>query len=102
MYIAMNRFRIALGREMAFETVWRERESLLDDVPGFREFRLLKGPITDQAVLYVSHSLWDSSQAFIDWTESDAFQQAHRQSKTPEGTVLGPPVFEGFEVVLTQ
>ena len=35
MYIAMNRFRIARGREGDFEKLWRERESHLDGVPGF-------------------------------------------------------------------
>ena len=43
MYIAMNRFRIALGREDDFETLWRERDSYLEGEPGFRSFHLLKG-----------------------------------------------------------
>ena len=34
MFIAMNRFRIAPGREDDFEQVWRERESYLDEAPG--------------------------------------------------------------------
>ena len=36
MYIAMNRFKIALGSEATFEELWRQRESHLDEVPGFR------------------------------------------------------------------
>ena len=44
MFIAMNRFRIALGREEVFEELWRKRDSHLNDVPGFREFHLLRGP----------------------------------------------------------
>ena len=43
MYFAMNRFRIAIGHETVFEDVWKNRESSLSDVPGFREFRLLRG-----------------------------------------------------------
>ena len=100
MFIAMNRFQIAVGHESAFETLWRERESHLDGVPGFREFRLLKGPADDRSTLYASHSLWDSRQAFEAWTESDAFRQAHAKARAPEGTYLGPPQFEGFDVVL--
>ncbi len=38
MYLAMNRFSILEGHEEAFETVWRERESQLSDVPGFKTF----------------------------------------------------------------
>ena len=35
MFIAMNRFRIARGREGFFEDLWRRRESFLEDVAGF-------------------------------------------------------------------
>jgi antibiotic biosynthesis monooxygenase len=44
MFIAMNRFRIAAGREQDFESVWRNRQSYLAEVPGFVEFHLLRGP----------------------------------------------------------
>ena len=42
MFIAMNRFRIVRGREADFEQLWSERDSHLDGVPGFVEFRLLR------------------------------------------------------------
>ena len=100
MYIAMNRFRIAPGREAVFEDIWRRRESYLDAVPGFREFHLLRGPSSAEATLYTSHSTWESRTAFEAWTESDAFRKAHGQARSPAGTVLGHPVFEGFEGVL--
>ncbi len=100
MFIAMNRFQIAVGREDGFEEMWRARESRLDEVPGFREFRLLRGPTDDQSTLFVSHSIWDTRSNFQAWTESDAFRQAHAQAKAPEGTYLSHPQFEGFEVVL--
>ena len=100
MFIAMNRFRIALGREDVFEELWRKRDSHLDDVPGFREFHLLRGPTDDEATLFASHSLWDSRACFEAWTESDAFRKAHAQARAPEGTYLGHPLFEGFEVLM--
>lgn len=100
MFIAMNRFRIAPGREPDFERIWRERDSHLDGVDGFREFHLLKGPSDDTRTLYASHSVWDSRAAFVAWTESEAFRRAHSQGRAPEGVYLGPPEFEGFDVVL--
>ena len=100
MFIAMNRFRIARGREDVFEQLWRDRDSYLDGVEGFRNFRLLKGPSDDEATLFASHTVWDSRESFVAWTESDAFRKAHGQTKAPEGTYLGHPVFEGFDVVL--
>ncbi len=100
MFIAMNRFRIARGREDVFEELWRKRESRLDDVPGFRQFHLLKGPEDDEATLYASHTTWDSRDAFDAWTESENFRQAHANARAPKGTYLEHPRFEGFEVVL--
>ena len=45
MFIAMNRFQINLGHEAEFETVWRNRDSGLKQVPDFQSFHLLKGPV---------------------------------------------------------
>jgi len=100
MFIAMNRFRIARGSEEVFEDLWRSRDSYLHEVPGFREFHLLKGPADDDATLYASHSIWESRKAFEEWTRSESFVKAHAQARAPKGTYLGHPVFEGFEVVL--
>ena len=100
MFIAMNRFRIALGFEEGFERVWRERESYLSEVPGFKSFSLLKGPEREDHVLYASHSTWESRQAFEAWTESENFRKAHAQTSAPKGTYLGHPDLELFEAVL--
>ncbi|MFQ5701509.1 MAG: antibiotic biosynthesis monooxygenase family protein [Acidobacteriota bacterium] len=100
MFIALNRFKIAPGRGEDFEKSWRQRESHLAGVPGFQEFHLLRGPAGEQATLYASHTVWESREAFEAWTRSSAFRDAHAQAGGLEGVVLGPPEFEGFEVVL--
>jgi len=100
MFIAMNRFRIAKGRGEEFEEIWRARDSHLDDVPGFREFHLLKGGEDEDAILYASHTVWDSLEAFEAWTRSDAFRKAHAGARAPDGLYLGHPRVETFEAVL--
>ena len=100
MFIAMNRFRVALGREELFEGHWRKRESYLDQVAGFGGFHLLRGPSDKVSTLFVSHSVWDSSEAFESWTKSEEFRKAHAQAQAPQGTYLGPPQFEGFKVIM--
>ena len=100
MFIAMNRFRISRDHEGDFERIWRERETFLDQVPGFKSFNLLKGPADDEARLYASHSVWESRDAFVAWTESEAFRKAHRQTSAPKGTYLGHPELETFEAIL--
>ncbi|MEM7002346.1 MAG: antibiotic biosynthesis monooxygenase [Pseudomonadota bacterium] len=100
MFIAMNRFKITPGFEEGFEKIWRERDTYLHEVPGFKAFKLLKGPVTDEYVLYASHSTWESRAAFDAWTESEAFRKAHAQASAPKGTYLGHPDLELFESVL--
>lgn len=101
MFIAMNRFRIAPGREAEFEELWRTRESHLAGMPGFREFHLLRGATSAEHTLFVSHSVWDSRAVFEDWTRSEAFRKAHANAGGANRDLyLGPPQLECFEVVL--
>lgn len=100
MFIAMNRFRIVPGREEEFENIWRARETYLDDVPGFKAFHLLHGASDETSTLYASHSLWESREAFENWTRSEAFRKAHMSAGGARDIYLGPPQFEGFEIVL--
>lgn len=100
MYIAMNRFRIVKGQEAAFEKVWSDRDSHLDGAPGFKAFKLVRGPERDDHALYASHSVWESEEAFRAWTRSDAFRKAHAQAGDNGALYLGHPEFEGFTVVL--
>ena len=95
MFIAMKRFTILAGKEKEFEEVWKSRETYLNDVEGFKEFHLLKG----EGGIYISHSTWESREAFVRWTESEAFRKAHAQGGS-KGLIAGPPQFSGYELVL--
>jgi heme-degrading monooxygenase HmoA len=100
MFIAMNRFKIALGREDEFVELWKKRDSYLHEVPGFKEFHLLRGASTEEYTLFASHSVWESPAAFEAWTHSEAFRKAHAGAGASKGVYLGHPQFEGFETVL--
>ncbi len=101
MYIAMNRFKVLKDGAQAFENVWLWRDSHLDRVPGFVEFHLLRGPERDDHVLYASHTVWESKDAFTAWTQSEHFRAAHRNAGENKPLYLGHPEFEGFEVIQT-
>jgi heme-degrading monooxygenase HmoA len=101
MFIAMNRFQVALGSEADFEKVWTTRDSHLSDVPGFVAFHLLRGPENDNHVLYSSHTVWRSKHEFEAWTRSEAFRRAHSDAGQNRSLYLGHPQFEGFEVIQT-
>lgn len=98
MFVAMNRFKVNAGREDDFESQWRQRESYLDDVPGFVSFALLKG---DAAGEYISHTTWKDRESFMAWTQSEAFARAHRQGSVA-GVLEGPPMIGLYEAVLEE
>ena len=101
MFIAMNRFKVIKGEEGAFEHLWLSRESTLDQLPGFIEFRLLRGPERDDHTLYSSHTLWAGKEMFTAWTQSEQFRAAHRNAGSNKPLYLGHPEFEGFETIQT-
>ncbi len=100
MYIAMNRFKIVLGKEEEFEKIWINRESNLDNVPGFLKFNLVKGKTESDFTLYASHSTWVSENDFIKWTKSESFRESHKDTGKHKNIYIGHPLFEGFKVVL--
>ena len=101
MYIAMNHFSVAAGRSEEFERIWRERDSHLDQVPGFVKFHLVRGKDKDDGShRYASHVIWNTREAFTDWTHSESFRKAHAEKRTPEGLLLSHPNFQGWQAVL--
>lgn len=98
MFVAMNRFKVAGGREGDFERVWKERETYLKGVAGFVQFALLK---SDSAGEYVSHSTWENRQSFMDWMQSPAFAAGHRQGSLA-GILDGPPQVSTYEAVIVE
>lgn len=101
MYIAMNRFRVRPENAEAFEALWLNRDSHLKDMDGFVEFHMLKGPETDGTILYSSHTVWASEDAFAAWTRSAAFRAAHKGAGETRKLHEGQPVFEGFTTIQT-
>jgi heme-degrading monooxygenase HmoA len=100
MFLAMNRFKIALGREEEFIDHWRRRESHLRVVPGFVRFHLLKGETNAEYTCFASYTEWASEQAFVGWTRSEAFMKAHvNAGKSARELYLGGPQLECFESV---
>jgi len=100
MFLAMNRFKIKVGNEELFEKIWRERDSHLEEVPGFLEFSLMRGDSNEEFTLFASHTIWSSRDDFTNWTKSEAFKLAHKDAGKHRDIYLGPPAFESFEKVV--
>ena len=99
MYLTMNRFKVKLGQEAAFETLWKTRDSHLKEVEGFIAFHLMKGEVKDGYRLYASHTAWTSEDTFRAWTKSEAFRKAHAGAGSTGDLYEGAPELELFESV---
>ncbi len=99
MYLTMNRFKVARGREEEFEELWRSRDSHLKTVEGFVAFHLLRGPEREDHTLYATHTTWRDRGAFEAWTRSEAFRAAHSGVRPAGDLYLGPPDLEIFDSV---
>ena len=96
MFVAMNNFSVNPERANDFEAVWRERQTYLEDVPGFVHFMLLR---SDESGHYISHSTWQTRAHFEAWTQSDAFTSGHRGGGSMQNILLDHPRVELFESV---
>jgi heme-degrading monooxygenase HmoA len=101
MFVAANRFRVIPAHAEEFERTWLSRESRLQELDGFLNFHLLKGPQSEDHILYSSFTLWASREAFEAWTRSDQFRRAHASAGSTKPVTLGHPQFEGFDVLQT-
>lgn len=99
MYLAMNRFSVRSENAEAFEALWLGRDSHLKEMVGFVEFHMLRGPEQGGFILFASHTVWETEEAFRDWTRSDAFRAAHKNAGSSSKLHEGTPTFEGFTAI---
>jgi heme-degrading monooxygenase HmoA len=100
MFIAMNRFAVTPENAAEFEALWLGRDSHLKTMEGFVEFHMLKGPARpDGTILYASHTVWASEDAFRGWTKSQQFRDAHKGAGETKKLFEGTPEFEGFSTI---
>lgn len=84
MITVANRIQVAPEHAEAFERAFRERAGLVDHVPGFVRNQVLR-PM-QEGDPYVVLTTWRSHEAFVAWTKSESFRQAHANARaTPTG-----------------
>lgn len=82
----------------AFEERFSDRATLVDGMPGFVSFQLLRPQIEGDP--YIVMTFWEDEAAFKNWTESAEFKGGHaRSGKLPPEAFTGHPKIERFEVV---
>lgn len=98
MIVISNRIPVKPEHRDAFEKVFRERAGLVDGMPGFVSFQLLRP--TQEGYPYIVMTFWESMAHFEAWTSSAEFKQGHGRSGTlPPDAFAGPSKLELHEVI---
>jgi heme-degrading monooxygenase HmoA len=98
MIVTCNRIPVNTEHAEAFEARFADRASLVDGMPGFISFQLLRPKNAGDP--YVVMTFWESEEHFKQWTESAAFKEGHaRSGSLPSQTFAGHPKLEIFDVI---
>ncbi len=105
MIVVSNRIPVAPGHETEFEKRFEGRARLVEKHPGFLRFQILRptsvnmhGGTMGESPYYVVLTFWETKEAFVSWTESASFREAH-SNRPPKEMFAGPNVFEMHEVI---
>lgn len=98
MIVTCNRIPVNPEHAAAFEERFADRSSLVDGMPGFISFQLLRPK--EPGDPYVVMTFWESDEDFKNWTQSAAFKEGHARSGTlPAQTFAGHPKLEVYDVI---
>ncbi|MHB1286705.1 MAG: antibiotic biosynthesis monooxygenase family protein [Leptospirales bacterium] len=96
MVVVANRIRVAPGFEKEFEERFRNRKGLVENSPGFIRNMILR-PVDSE--YYSVMTFWETMDAFVAWTKSDSFKEAHSGPRPAKEMFSGPNVLEIHETV---
>lgn len=98
MITVSNRIPVHPDHAAAFEARFQERSGLVDTMPGFVAYRLLRPAKPDQP--YIVLTFWESEDHFRAWTSSEEFREQHRSERTLSAEAFtGPVQLEIHQVV---
>ncbi len=98
MIVTCNRIPVNPDYADAFEERFADRSSLVDAMPGFISFQLLRPQ--KEGDPYVVMTFWESDEAFKAWTESPEFKEGHaRSGRLPPQAFSGHPKLEIYDVI---
>jgi heme-degrading monooxygenase HmoA len=93
--VVANRIPVAKGWEEEFERRWKDRKWSIAKLPGFIRTEVLR-PVDGGSYVVMTH--WASMEDFEQWTNSEAFREAHADAP-PKEAFAGPSVLEIHELV---
>jgi heme-degrading monooxygenase HmoA len=97
MFVVTNRIPVNEAYRDEFETLFRNRARLVDQMSGFIRNEVWRAREGND---YLVTTYWHDEASFRAWTESDAFKQGHGFGGSRE-MFAGRPTLESFDVILS-
>ncbi|WP_279326639.1 antibiotic biosynthesis monooxygenase family protein [Bacillus kexueae] len=88
--VVCNHIPVSPEGRSTFEDRFQKRARLIEKEPGFKAIRVLR-PLTDDT--YVIMTVWENDQAFLNWQQSKAYDQAHKKRETTAGVDQQKSIF---------
>ncbi|MCA9778764.1 MAG: antibiotic biosynthesis monooxygenase [Candidatus Eremiobacteraeota bacterium] len=79
MITVANRIPVKPEYHDKFEEAFQKRLGLVDDMPGFVAYRLLRPSKEEDP--YVVLTFWESEDHFRQWTQSENFREQHKKDR---------------------
>jgi len=80
MYVVMNKLTVAPEGAATLEAGFAHSGERMRQTPGCVNFELLREEQTEGNDVYMVITQWQDKDAFLAWTQSDAFRRAHSGS----------------------
>jgi heme-degrading monooxygenase HmoA len=80
--VKINAITVPAERTEAFERRFAERASLVEGMPGFAGFELLRPVSGDERYFVVTH--WVDDASFQAWVGSESFRLGHAKTTSPD------------------
>jgi heme-degrading monooxygenase HmoA len=97
MFMASNQFKIASGREGAFERIGAAQHARLRFAPGFIGLRFDRGPKMEGQTLYYRITIWRTEDDFLAWRISEQIHENVERARDTGRQWGGRSPLEEFE-----
>ncbi|KAB7704955.1 antibiotic biosynthesis monooxygenase [Bacillus aerolatus] len=97
-YMVLNNIPVTDEGRPIFEYRFKNRERMIENVPGFIAIRVLR-PLNSDTYVILTH--WQDQASFKSWQDSKEYNKAHEKKKTEAGVDNQPHIFSSPSYVTT-
>ena len=96
MFYRIGKIKCKPGKSNDVISYFKSKEDFFSETKGIISLSYFKSGQDEVSGI----AIWESKEAFIDWTKSDAFKLAHKNAGAHKDLYLGPPNLETFDQII--